>query len=49
MLSINECKENLKSGKERYSDEEIKIIRELLYHLADIEMKIRQQQQLSNN
>ena len=38
MISIEKCKEVLNKGNNRYSDSQVKQIRELLYTLADIEM-----------
>ena len=37
MLSISKCKEILESRGKKYSDSEVKDIRELLYKLAEIE------------
>jgi hypothetical protein len=37
MLSIQECKKELNKKEERYTDEEIKQIKEMLYRLATIQ------------
>lgn len=39
MLSIKECKNELNISEKRYSDEEVKEIREILYQLACIEFE----------
>ena len=39
MLPISECKKELQKEGKRYSDEEIKQIREILYQLARIEIE----------
>ena len=39
MLSISECKKELKKEGEHYTNEEIKEIREILYRLARIEIE----------
>lgn len=39
MLSIQVCKNELTKNEECYTDEEIKIIREILYELASIEIE----------
>lgn len=39
MLSIQKCKEALTQDGERFTDEEIKQIREKLYQLAHIELE----------
>jgi len=38
MLSIEKCKEILNNGGRRYSDTEVRVIRDFLMTLADIEM-----------
>lgn len=38
MLSIEKCKETLNNGRRRYSDTEVRVIRDFLMTLADIEM-----------
>lgn len=38
MISIEKCKDILNKGNNRYSDSQVKQIRELLYTLADIEI-----------
>ena len=37
MLSISKCKKILEAGGKRYSDSEVKKLRDLLYTLATIE------------
>lgn len=37
MISIEKCKAELKNSNRKYSDEEIKKIRDLLYQIATIE------------
>lgn len=37
MVSIEKCKAELKNSNRKYSDEEIKKIRDLLYQIATIE------------
>lgn len=37
MISIEKCKAELKHSNQKYTDEEIKQIRELLYQIATIE------------
>lgn len=37
MLTILECKKILNKGERKYTDEEIKMIREFLYTVAEIE------------
>lgn len=37
MVSIDKCKKLLNSGKRKYSEEEIKAIREFLYLIAEFE------------
>ena len=37
MVSIEKCKAELKSSNRKYTDEEIKQIRDLLYKIATIE------------
>jgi hypothetical protein len=39
MLSIQECKKELNKNEERYTDAEVKEIREILYQLASIEFE----------
>jgi len=43
MISIQKCKEILNSGKNKYSDDEIKIIREQLTKLSQIEYEFYKQ------
>lgn len=38
MLSIERCKEVLNNGSRRYTDSEVRVIRDFLMTLADIEM-----------
>lgn len=42
MLNLEECKKILNKGKNKYTQEQIKEIREKLYELAHIELKIRE-------
>ena len=42
MLNLEECKRILNKGKNKFSKEEIKEIREKLYELAHIELNIRE-------
>jgi hypothetical protein len=37
MLSIKDCKEILENGGKKYKDEQVKLIRNILYQLAEIE------------
>jgi hypothetical protein len=39
MLSLNECKQILKNGKRKYTDDEVKQIREFLYALAELQLE----------
>lgn len=48
MLSIERCKELLNVGDSKYTDCEIKQLRELLYTLADIELN-QIEKDLGNN
>jgi hypothetical protein len=41
MLSIEKCKEILTVGEKKYTEEEIKIIREFLYQIANYEKEIK--------
>jgi hypothetical protein len=43
MLSIGECKKTLSKGEKKYTDSEIKQIREILYELAHIEYSNKSQ------
>lgn len=36
MLTINQCKAILKADKNKLTDEQVKQIRDFMYHLADI-------------
>ena len=36
MLSLNECKKILNEEENKYTDEQIILIRDWLYHMADI-------------
>lgn len=38
MLSIKQCKEILNKGKRKFTEKEIKEIRDYLYLIADIEL-----------
>lgn len=40
MLSIERCKEILNKGTKKFSNEEIKEIRDYLYLIADIELSL---------
>ena len=42
MLSIERCKQILNSQSRQYSNDEIKIIRDFLYSLANIEYQLLQ-------
>ena len=37
MISIEKCKKTLNQGERKYTDEEIKMIRDFLYQLAEFE------------
>ena len=37
MLTLGECKKILNNGKKKYTDEEVKQIREYLYMLAEFQ------------
>jgi len=39
MLSIEACKEILNKGKKKYKDEEVKLIREYLYLIGELEIE----------
>jgi len=39
MISINECRQILESTGKKYGDSEVKLLRDLLYLLAEIEHK----------
>lgn len=39
-VSITDCKKILESGGEKYSDEEIEKIRDLLYKLGELDYRI---------
>lgn len=47
MLNIDVCKRILNKGKNKFSNEEIKEIREKLYELAHIELNIREYKLIS--
>jgi len=42
MINLDLCKKILNKGKNKYTNEQIKMIRENLYKLADIELQIRE-------
>jgi hypothetical protein len=44
MVTLDQCKEILKSGAARYSDEQILKLRDFLYSLASIDYQLFQQQ-----
>ena len=44
MLGVSECQKILNGGKVRYSKEEIDLLREILYRLAEIEHEQFRQQ-----
>lgn len=48
MLNINECKKILNENQNLYSDEEIIIIRDWLYHMADIALNAPDKCQTEN-
>jgi predicted nucleic acid-binding Zn ribbon protein len=39
MITLEKCKEILNKGKRKYDNEEIKLIREYLYLLAELQME----------
>jgi len=39
MLSLERCKEILNNGKRKYSDEEVKQLREFLYLIAELQLE----------
>jgi hypothetical protein len=41
MVSINECKKVLANDNKQYSEDEIIQIRDFMYQLANIELKMR--------
>jgi len=43
MISIEQCKKILNKGKRKYTDEEVKDIREFLYQIANIELDMRKE------
>lgn len=46
MLSIERCKEILNKGTKKFSNEEIKDIRDYLYLIADIELSLLNAKQI---
>lgn len=38
MLTIEKCKKTLNQGERKYKDEEIRLIRDYLYQLANLEI-----------
>ena len=42
MLSLEKCKKILNNGKRKYTDEEVKQIREYLYLLAEFQIENEQ-------
>jgi len=40
MLTINECGKFLKNNKKKYTDNEIKLIREKLYQIAQLDYQL---------
>jgi len=38
MINIEQCKKVLNNGERKYKDEEIKMIRDFLYQLAELEI-----------
>ena len=47
MLSLEVCKKVLNKGKNKFTKEQIEEIRKNLYQLADIELKIREENLIS--
>jgi hypothetical protein len=47
MISIEDCRRILNKGKRKYTNDQIKIIREYLYQFAEIELKIREENSIS--
>ena len=47
MLSLEKCKKILNNGKKKYTDEEVKQIREYLTMLAEIQIE-NEKQELKN-
>lgn len=48
MLSIEQCKKILNRNENRYSDEQVKIIRDWLTNIASIEVKLFQMKGAAN-
>lgn len=46
-LSIAQCRKILEEGGTMYSDEQVRIIREVLYNLGELDYLIFQQMQIS--
>lgn len=46
MISIERCKEILNKGTKKFSNEEIKDIRDYLYLIADIELSLLNAKQI---
>ena len=46
MISIERCKEILNKGTKKFSNEEIKDIRDYLYLIADIELSLLNEKQI---
>ena len=42
MIPLKKCEQILEKNGKKYKEEEIKKIREILYQLAEIELKIQQ-------
>jgi hypothetical protein len=40
MITIEQCKKILNKGEKKYKDEEVKIIREYLYFLGDLQLEM---------
>ncbi len=45
MLTLNECKEILNEEENNYTDEQIILIRDWLYHMADIALDSLEQEE----
>lgn len=49
MVTLTLCKKILNSGKSKYSDTEIKEIREILYILAELQMECENENKIDKN
>lgn len=49
MITLEQCREILNKGKSKYNNEEIKMIREYLYLLAELQIENEKNVESTNN